>query len=145
MLLSPPGQSPPEPTPTAGTPPRRGLGPPGAAPIQNLSKPSSASSTSLLSITIGTLVAIWSSVWYAVGRPETKAGSIVCLGLLLTGIALLVIGLAVGQIGRAARSAELPPKEAVGTVARADLTQAANGTAAPAPQQPMPASNIAST
>jgi len=49
---------------------------------------------------------------------------------LVLGIVLLVIGFAVGQIGRAARKSELPPPEATHAVAREGQV-AARGVAMP--------------
>ena len=79
-----------------------------------LTKPSSAACASLLYVTIGVLTGVWSGVWYwyMTGHPPENAATWYwCYGFLLTGLALLVIGLAIGPIGRAARHAELPPAE----------------------------------
>jgi hypothetical protein len=75
------------------------------------SPPSSAPGTSLAYITVGSILAIWSAVWYIAFRPETRWGFAICLGLFLTGVAFLVIGFGVGRIGREARHAELPPAD----------------------------------
>jgi hypothetical protein len=80
-----------------------------------LSKPSSSAYASLLYITVGVLIQIWSGIWYwylSNNTPENPASWYWCYGFLLTGLALLVIGLLIGQIGRAARHAELPPPDA---------------------------------
>jgi hypothetical protein len=80
-----------------------------------MSQPSSAAKTSLAYITIGSLLVVWTTIWYWYLRanPEGVQTSTwyICYGLLASGAVLLVIGLAVGQIGRSARHAELPPPE----------------------------------
>jgi hypothetical protein len=71
----------------------------------------------LVYITIGALVVIWTAVWYIYLRnnpPENTDEShiprvfYVCAGLGVTGLVLIVIGLAVGRIGSSARQADLP-------------------------------------
>lgn len=93
-----------------------------------LSKPSSAARTSIIYITIGALTDVWSAIWYAYLRsypPPSDATWYWCYGFLLTGLVLLIIGLAIGRIGRSARHAELPPEEAVPAVARIEENAAA--------------------
>jgi hypothetical protein len=60
-------------------------------------------------ITVGALILVWSTVWYLYHRPMTSPGSFWCAGFFLSGLVLLIIGLALGRIGRSAREAELPP------------------------------------
>jgi hypothetical protein len=76
----------------------------------------------------GALLDIWTLVWrYTLaGDPLTEGQRFWYLGLLLTGITLLVVGLFLGQIGRAARKAELPPPEAQTQEAAIQQTAAAN-------------------
>jgi hypothetical protein len=91
-----------------------------------LSKPSSSAYASLLYITVGALTGVWSGIWYwyMSNYPPTDAATWYwCYGFLLTGLVLVVIGLAIGPIGRAARHAELPPTEA--TPAEAAIQQEA--------------------
>ncbi len=94
-----------------------------------LSKPSSAARTSLIYITIGTLMVIWTLIWFVWIRnheAEVSDGQhYACIGFMITGIALVLIGLAVGQIGRSARHAELPPPEVTHAEARAEQNAAA--------------------
>lgn len=97
-----------------------------------LSTPSSAFPISLVYITIGVLVDIWAGVAMVFYPPETNWGKFLLFGCLASGFALLVIGLLLGPIGRAARNAELPPTEATPAVAQADQTAAAH----PAPLVP---------
>jgi hypothetical protein len=111
-----------------------------------LTKPSSAARAALLYITLGSLILVWSAVWYVWLHNQhaqqgvqffSSAQDYICTGTLLTGLTLLIIGLAVGRIGRAARHAELPPPEATPTVAQTDKIAAQNGqVVAPAPQAP---------
>ncbi len=91
-----------------------------------LSRPSSAARTALIYITLGTLILVWAGIWYVWiqnHNPVSEATYYICVGSLLTGLAFLVIGLALGRIGRAARHAELPPPEI--TDVEANATQAA--------------------
>jgi hypothetical protein len=93
-----------------------------------LSKPSAAARTALIYITVGALTVVWSVIWYVWLRnqAEVRAGTYYwCAGIFLTGLTLLVIGLALGRIGRAARHAELPPPEVTGIEARVDQNAAA--------------------
>jgi hypothetical protein len=79
-----------------------------------LSKPSGAARTSITYITVGALIDVWTIIcWVYLNRhPEghSDAAYYWVYGFFFTGIVLLVIGLALGRIGRAARHAELPPE-----------------------------------
>ena len=91
-----------------------------------LSTPTSAAKMSLFYITIGALMDVWGGIWfwYLHNHPSSSdAQTYLCWGFLLTGMTLLVIGLALGRIGRAARHAESPPEEV--TAATAQIEQAA--------------------
>jgi hypothetical protein len=91
----------------------------------------------LIYITVGSLVLVWSGIayWYLSYRaqfdPIREGLWFWCYGFMLTGLILIVIGLAVGQIGRSARRAELPPPEATATVAKVDQNAAAHGATPP--------------
>src|SRR6266704_540924 len=76
-----------------------------------LSKPSGAFPIALVYITAGTLIVIWTVVSWLFYPPETNWSKFLVAGFMVTGIALSVIGLLLGEIGRAARHAELPPTE----------------------------------
>ena len=91
-----------------------------------LTAPSSAFSTSLIYITVGTLIDIWTIVSLLYYPPSTDWGHFLVIGFLVTGIALLVIGLLLGPIGRAARHAELPPTEVTAALTNAEQIAAAN-------------------
>jgi hypothetical protein len=93
-----------------------------------ISKPSFAARAAIIYVTLGTLINVWSGVWlYYLHNhpPERDALFYWAWCFLLTGVALTVIGLAVGQIGRAARHAELPPEEVTAATAQAELSAAA--------------------
>jgi hypothetical protein len=93
-----------------------------------LSKPSFAPRAAVLYVTIGALIGVWSGIWFwymSNHPPQREVLWYWCWGFLLTGATLVVIGLALGQIGRAARHAELPPEEVMATEAKAELNAAA--------------------
>jgi len=74
-------------------------------------KTSSPAQTALVYITVGTLTLVWTGIWYLYllnHHPESDAVFYWVGGLTLTGLTLVVIGLTVGHIGRAARPAESP-------------------------------------
>jgi hypothetical protein len=94
-----------------------------------MSQPSSSAKTSLAYITLGALLLVWTGIWYWYlhNHPEgvqTRTWYI-CYGLMGTGAVILIIGLAVGEIGRQARHAELPPPEVKNQEARIDQNAAA--------------------
>ena len=93
-----------------------------------LTKPSSEARMSLLYITGGALLDVWSIIWFVYLQNNSSGGSFsyyLCSGVFLSGLVLLVIGLALGRIGRAARRAELPPPEVTQPVVKADQAAAA--------------------
>ena len=93
-----------------------------------LSKPSSAARVAVLYVTLGTLIDVWSGVWlwYLSNHPPSHESLYYwCWCFLLTGAALVVIGLGIGQISRAARHAELPPEEVTAASAQAEIEAAA--------------------
>jgi hypothetical protein len=109
-----------------------------------LSQPSFGPRTALTYVTIGALLDVWTTVWYFAFRsPETplsSGASFWLFGLFLTGLALIVIGLLLGPLGRSARKAELPPAAAVDAEARIDQTAAAH----PNPVVPVAPGRVAS-
>jgi len=71
----------------------------------------SATRAALVYITVGSVMIVWSGIYYWYLRDHPPGGdgpSYWCTGFMLTGCTLLAIGLAVGWIGRAARQAEQP-------------------------------------
>ncbi|GAC1466199.1 MAG: hypothetical protein NVSMB9_06500 [Isosphaeraceae bacterium] len=81
-------------------------------PTPILSKPSGFAPTSLFYITLGALMTIWSGIWYYYLMEHSSGHTLshyLCFGFLLTGLILLVIGMAVGPMARWSRQAELPP------------------------------------
>jgi hypothetical protein len=76
-------------------------------------RPSPAARTALTYITLGSLMVVWSGLWfwYLWHNPvDTTVVYYLCTGVMLTGITLVVIGLGIGRIGWAARHADLPPE-----------------------------------
>jgi hypothetical protein len=97
------------------------------------STPSSATRLSLIYITGGTLIVIWTGVWYVYlhnNPPVSHTPFYWCGGLAVTGLAFLGIGLCLGQIGRAARHAEIPPEAVITTPVVTDAHGQPVGTAA---------------
>jgi hypothetical protein len=65
----------------------------------------------VLYITIGAIVDVWTTIWYIwMNRHGTQSDGpyFWCYGFFFTGLTLMIIGLAVGRIGRSARHAEAP-------------------------------------
>jgi len=80
---------------------------------------SSSARTALIYITVGAMTVIWTAVWFLYlhnNPPETNGVYYWCGGLLVTGLTFIVIGFGLGQIGRSARHADLPPQEVVQAV-----------------------------
>jgi len=96
-----------------------------------LSKPSFGPRTAIIYITAGSLIDVWTVVWYyAFARPDqggmTRNTQFWLWGFFLTGLTLILVGLFLGHIGRAARRAELPPPETTPAEAQIQETAAAN-------------------
>ena len=82
-----------------------------------MSKPSGAASAALIYITLGSIMTVWSGIWFMYMRnnpPTQQWVNYLCLGFLVTGIVLMAIGFTLGPLSRWARHAELPPQEATG-------------------------------
>lgn len=117
-----------------------------------LTQPSGAFPIALVYITIGTLIDIWTIVAMIYFPPESSWGKFLMWGCLISGAALLLIGLFLGQIGRAARNAELPPSEVTPEVASSEQKAAENPppvvattSAAPAPAAPQTTTGVQPT
>jgi hypothetical protein len=78
-----------------------------------LQKPSFGAPVAIAYITVGALIDVWSGIWYFYLRnnpPQDNTSFYFCTGFFLTGLVLIVIGLALGPIGRVARQAEHHPE-----------------------------------
>ncbi len=75
------------------------------------SKQASSATTSLIYLTLGGLIDVWSIVYYFYLRNHdgTDIAFLYVYGFIFTGVVLFLIGLAVGRIGHSARSAEVAP------------------------------------
>lgn len=98
---------------------------------ETLHEPSQGAKYSLYYITAGALVIIWSAIWYYYlmnsNAPSGDTRYYVCTGLLLSGCAVLLIGVLVGRIGKEGKNADVP----VGQVTAAAVEPQ------PAPAQPV--------
>jgi len=92
--------------------------------MQFLTTPSGAFPISLIYITVGVLIDVWTGASLIYYPPTTPWGHFLVVGFLITGLSLLIIGLTLGHIGRAARHAELPPAEVTPAVAEAEKAAA---------------------
>lgn len=116
-----------------------------------LSHPAFGPKTALGYVTGGSLLCIWTLVWYfTIGqhRELTDTTRFFLIGLVLTGVTFVFLGLTLGPLGRAARQAELPPADALHAEAVIQQTAAAHlpGAAVPAAGMPvagMPAAPMA--
>ena len=101
-------------------------------PTTVLRQPSRSAGLAIFLITVGTLSAIWSAVWYYFLRtrelPPWDGTYFVCCGAFLSGVALVTIGGLVGYIGRSARQADNP----VGQVTAATVAPSGAPAAVPA-------------
>lgn len=85
-----------------------------------ISKPSPVTRTAVVYVTVGALTDVWSGIWYLYLRdkhPTSEDAIYWCYGFLLTGLTLVLIGLAlgwiarIGRIDRPARYVEMPGEE----------------------------------
>ena len=94
-----------------------------------LSHPAFGPRVALIYVTVGALIDVWTAVYYFAfvrGRLDENSNTwFWVVGLLLTGMTLIALGLVLGPLGRAARKAELPPAEATAAEARVQYTAAA--------------------
>ncbi len=101
-----------------------------------LSEPAFGPKTALAYVTGGALIDVWTLVWYFTREQQlTATGQFWVIGLALTGLTLIILGVLLGPLGRSARQAELPPAEVINAEAAIQQTAAAN----PAPVIASPA------
>jgi hypothetical protein len=103
-----------------------------------LTQPAFGPKVALAYVTAGMLIDVWSLVWYFTRDYElSRTQQFWLIGLVLTGLTFIVLGLLLGPLGRQARRAELPPPEetraeaAIQHTAAANQHTAANAAAAP--------------
>jgi hypothetical protein len=80
---------------------------------------SSAARTALIYITVGSLIVIWTGVWYIYllnNPPESAWPNYWCGGLVVSGFTLIAIGLGLGRIGKEAQRADVPTAVVAPTV-----------------------------
>jgi hypothetical protein len=84
-------------------------------------KPSGAARTAITYITVGALIDVWTVIYwiYLSRHPEGHADAAYywVYGFFFSGVVLLVIGLALGRIGKAARHADTLPEGSVDAAA----------------------------
>ena len=73
------------------------------------SKQASSATTSLKYLTLGALIDVWAIVYFFYLRSHNGSdiAFLYVYGFIFTGLVLFLIGLAVGRVGRSARSAEV--------------------------------------
>jgi uncharacterized membrane protein len=107
-----------------------------------LTQPAFGPRTALAYVTGGALIDVWTLVWYFTRDYELTRGQWFWVaGFFLTGLTFIVLGMALGPLGRAARQAEMPPVEATRAEANIQATAAAHPPAVVVPGAPgVPAS-----
>jgi hypothetical protein len=116
-----------------------------------LSHPAFGPRTALAYVTGGTLLCVWTLVWYSTREYElTRSQWFWVAGLFLSGTTFVFLGLVLGPLGRAARQAEMPPPAALNAEAAIQQTAAANppavvseSAAAPVANPALPATPVA--
>jgi hypothetical protein len=92
-----------------------------------LTQPAFGPRTALIYVTVGALIDVWTMVWYFTRTHDlSRTEQFWVIGLALTGLTFVLLGLFLGQLGRAARRSELPPVEASQAEASIQQTAAAN-------------------
>jgi hypothetical protein len=98
-------------------------------------KQARSATTALIYLTVGALTVVWTIIYYIWLRRHdgTEAQFLWCYGFFFSGIVLMVIGLALGRIGRAARAAEVSSPPPAQTVQQTTPPQSVPQPALPAP------------
>ena len=77
-----------------------------------LTQPAFGPKVALAYVTAGMLIDVWSLVWYFTRDYDlSRTQQFWLIGLVLTGLTFIILGLLLGPLGRQARRAELPPPE----------------------------------
>jgi hypothetical protein len=120
----------------------------GSITMPILTQPAFGPKVALGYVTAGMLIDVWTLVWYFTRDYElSRSQQFWTIGLVLTGLTFIVLGLLLGPLGRQARRAELPPPEETRAEAAIQRTAAANppavanavgnpGVSAPSPAAP---------
>jgi len=90
-------------------------------------------------LTVGSIIDVWSALWFFWMRSHAEGSDssyFWCYGFFFTGLTLIIIGLALGRIGRSARQAEAPVDNTASAAAPPQMTAAP---AAPMPTTPQAA------
>ncbi|HEY1188826.1 MAG TPA: hypothetical protein VGE74_14320 [Gemmata sp.] len=105
-----------------------------------LSHPAFGPKVAIGYVTGGSLLCVWTLVWYFTREAELSRSQWFWIaGLFLSGITFIFLGLVLGPLGRVARQAEMPPPSALQAEAVIQQTAAAHQpvvapvAAAPAP------------
>ena len=100
------------------------------------SKQASSAKTALIYLTTGALLDVWTAIYYLYQARHTgsEAAQYWCAGFFSTGMVLIGIGLAIGRIGRSARSAEVAPTP--------DVVVSPTNVAPAAPAMTVPANGV---
>lgn len=106
-------------------------------------KQATSATTALIYVTAGALTDVWSAVYYVYLTRHTPAGDnayLWCAGFFCTGLCFIIIGLAVGRIGRSALNAETAatPTQVVTTPTVAAVPPTPPAPAATLPAAPAP-------
>lgn len=105
-----------------------------------LTQPAFGPKAALAYVTSGMLIDVWTLVWYFTRDYElNRTQQFWVVGLVLTGLTFILLGLLLGPLGRQARRAELPPVEATRAEATIQQTAAAHPPVVAAPMQTAPA------
>jgi len=109
-----------------------------------LTQPAFGPKVALIYVTAGMLIDVWTLVWYFTRDYElSRTQQFWIIGLVLTGLTFILLGLVLGPLGRQARRAELPPEDATRAETTIQQTAAAHPPVVAAPLTAAPAMPIA--